>query len=112
MVGLPIMAAIAGPSWLMEIRCQSSYPLNSEKASPFGTLTAYFPASDDGPGFAQASTPVIIVIASITVLFFIATILGQMWSAKHPVPHSSHEGARRLDVPQNHLAQTQGRRLL
>jgi hypothetical protein len=28
------------------------------------------------------------------------------------VPHSSHEEAHRLDVPQNHLAQTQGRSLL
>src|SRR5690348_938493 len=35
------MAAIRGPSWLMEMTCQPSYPLNSENASPPGTVWAY-----------------------------------------------------------------------
>src|SRR6266550_9004303 len=36
------MAAIAGPSWLMDTSCQASYPLNSENASPPGTFKLYF----------------------------------------------------------------------
>src|SRR5689334_839327 len=64
------MAAIAGPSWLMEMRCQFSYPLNSEKARPLGTLSAYLPVSGDLAGFAQASTSINSTIAGM-LLFVI-----------------------------------------
>ena len=37
----PTIAAILPPFSLIAMRDQPSYPLNSEKASPFGTLTVY-----------------------------------------------------------------------
>ena len=46
----------------MEMRCQSSYPLNSENASPLGTFTSYLAASGDSAlaqAYATASVPII-----------------------------------------------------
>src|SRR5271155_1309117 len=49
--------------------CQSSYPLNSENASPFGTFTVYLSCAAMAQPPMTASTPVIAAIVAILLHF-------------------------------------------
>src|SRR5215471_12730527 len=58
-----------GPFWLMETTCQASYPLNSENASPPGTLTVYLSCCARAKLPKTASNTATITIAGNAVLF-------------------------------------------
>src|SRR5580765_1247121 len=54
----------------METSCQLSYPLNSENASPPGTLTVYLSGADRAVAPNTASAPSTAVVAPIIDTYF------------------------------------------
>src|ERR1700733_11574103 len=67
--GFPRIAAILPPFSLMATTGQLSYPLNSENASPFGTLSAYLSSVEAAQPPATASVPVMNEMANINFRF-------------------------------------------
>src|SRR5712691_11671065 len=69
-MGLARITAINSSVWLTATTCQSSYPLNSENASPFGTCTVYLSCADMAlpPKTASATTTIAISQDGIFVM--------------------------------------------
>ena len=63
-----MIAAILPPFSLIAITGQSSYPLNSENASPFGTCTVYLSCAEMALKPKTASTTAIITINGLGLL--------------------------------------------
>jgi hypothetical protein len=70
MTGFPVITAILPPFSLIAITGQSSYPLNSENASPFGTCRVYLSCAEIATPVAKTAIDTEI-LRLINVLFFI-----------------------------------------
>src|SRR3954466_3609709 len=68
MTGLARITSIMFPVWLTATVCQSSYPLNSENASPFGTCTVYLSCAEMALPPKTASTTAMITVSQDGIL--------------------------------------------
>ena len=68
MMGFPRIAAIFPPFSLIAITGQPSYPLNSEKARPFGTSTVYLSCAEIALPPKKVSTAARITIIEDAIL--------------------------------------------